>query len=140
MRPDFLQSVLLAAAREGTRDATLDRLVEGLFADPGVAGLEAALGKVKTGNWPRVGQGGADALAHSTRRESLVRQRDFLRDRLKEVEQELAKLEKPKDKAKKPDGGKPGDAQSKRDAPNKPDAQTKNDAPAKKQPARKTPK
>ncbi len=37
MKPGFLQSVLLGAARERTRDATLDRLVGGLAAEPAVA-------------------------------------------------------------------------------------------------------
>ncbi|MCE9591874.1 MAG: S41 family peptidase [Planctomycetes bacterium] len=57
------------------------------------AGLEAVLGKIKTGTWPKVGQTNADLLAHQSRHDNLTRQRELLAARLGEVEKELNKLD-----------------------------------------------
>src|SRR5690606_12981244 len=67
--------------------------IEEQLHDPQLAaGLKALIGKLDQGDWPRVGQSNVQQQVESTRRENLVRQRDLIRDSLREVEAELAKL------------------------------------------------
>ena len=64
------------------------------LADPQLAAaVDAAIGKLDTGDWPKVGQDGTDELVKVAKRQSLITQRDLLKDRLATVEAELAKLE-----------------------------------------------
>lgn len=66
------------------------------LADPQLAaGLQALIGKLSGGTWPKVGQSGAALLARRTKHDNLVRQRDFIKERLAEVETELNKLDAP---------------------------------------------
>lgn len=58
------------------------------------AGLQAIIGKLATGDWPVVGESGADRLATETRRNNLQRQRNLLADSLVEIDKELARLDK----------------------------------------------
>lgn len=59
------------------------------------AGLEAIVGKLATNNWPQVGQSGADQILRNTRRQTLIRHRDLLMERLEQTETELAELDDP---------------------------------------------
>lgn len=70
--------------------------IEKDMADPQLAAAtRAVLGKIATNAWPKVGQSNAAMLARATKRESLSRQRDQLKQRLTEIEASLAKLESP---------------------------------------------
>jgi carboxyl-terminal processing protease len=57
------------------------------------AGLEALVGKLNTGDWPKVGKSNAEMLAKQMRHDTLVKQRDMIRERLKEIEAEIRKVE-----------------------------------------------
>ena len=57
------------------------------------AAMRTLLGKLATGQWPKVGESGAELLARESKRKNLVAQRDLLHDRLDKVEQELTKLD-----------------------------------------------
>ena len=59
------------------------------------AGLEAVLGKIASGKWPQVGKSGAQMIARQTKHDNLVRQRDALKQRLDEINTEIAKLDAP---------------------------------------------
>lgn len=59
------------------------------------AGLRALLGKLDQGDWPEVGESGAEELVRQTMRDNLIRQRDLLNERLVLVSEELAKLDNP---------------------------------------------
>jgi carboxyl-terminal processing protease len=62
-------------------------------ADPQLAAaLEAMLGKLDSGDWPEVGQSGANHLAQANERRQLRRQRDLLQEQLEQVQQELSAL------------------------------------------------
>lgn len=56
------------------------------------AGLRAMVGRLETGQWPVVGQPGGELLARQAKERGLEQQRNLLRERLDQVEQELAKL------------------------------------------------
>ena len=71
------------------------------------AGLTAVLGKLATGDWPKVGKSGADELARLGRLELLERQRDFLNESLKKVEEEIRKSREGAPAGDKPDASKP---------------------------------
>ena len=55
------------------------------------AGLSALLGKLETGEWPTVGQAGADLLAKQSTHANLLRRRERLLEMLGEIDLELAK-------------------------------------------------
>ncbi len=57
------------------------------------AGLEAITHKLAEGDWPFVGQSGADELVRQSMRANLVRQRNLLDERLQLIERELAELD-----------------------------------------------
>ena len=59
------------------------------------AGLRALIGKLADGQWPVVGQSGAEELVRQTMRDNLLRQRTLLNERLDLVNQELVKLDDP---------------------------------------------
>ncbi|MEX0778012.1 MAG: S41 family peptidase [Phycisphaeraceae bacterium] len=64
-------------------------------ADPQLAAaLEAILGKLRGGDWPKVGQSDAQALVRRTQRENLLRQRDAMQDRIAQINKELGRLDK----------------------------------------------
>lgn len=70
--------------------------VDQKLADPQLASaLTAINGKLEQGEWPQVGESGADAIARRSRRANLTRQRDLLTLRLEEVREELAELDQP---------------------------------------------
>jgi len=56
------------------------------------AALEAMLGKLKTGDWPKVGQSDVDQLVQARQMDNLRRQRDMLQSQLDEVQKELEKI------------------------------------------------
>ena len=56
------------------------------------AGLRAMVGFLDTGDWPAVGEAGAEHLARQAQHDELIRQRDFLRERLGELEAEIERL------------------------------------------------
>ncbi len=75
-------------------EAVTAQWVREKLADPQLAAaLDAAVGKLDTGQWPKVGQTAAEELGKLSKRQTLVTQRDLLRDRLDEVEKELAGLD-----------------------------------------------
>lgn len=57
------------------------------------AAYKAMIGRLETGDWPRVGESGAEDLALRARRESLRRQRQALSERVGQIDKELASLE-----------------------------------------------
>ena len=66
------------------------------LADPQLAaGLAAILGKFSNGSWPPVGMSNAKALALASKHENLIRQRDFLKQKLVETEADLKKMDSP---------------------------------------------
>ncbi len=84
--------------QEGGDAAVTPESIRKDLADPQLAaGLEAMLGKLKTGDWPKVGKGNADDLAKETRRAALKRQRDLVTKRLEEIDAQIAKLERTDD-------------------------------------------
>jgi len=58
------------------------------------AGMTALLGKFETGEWPTVGQAGADLLAKRSMHDNLVRRRERLQEALTDINLELEKLER----------------------------------------------
>ena len=74
--------------------------IETELADPQLAaGLRALEGKLVSGEWTVIGQGGAEELARRSKRESLIRQRGLIEDRLEEIREELAKLDENPDES-----------------------------------------
>jgi carboxyl-terminal processing protease len=59
------------------------------------AGFKAMVGKLDTGNWPVVGLNDVQAHELAARRESLENQREFLQDKLTEIQAQIDKLDKP---------------------------------------------
>lgn len=59
------------------------------------AALRAVQGKLDTGDWPIVGQSGADELVKQSQLANLIRQRDLLNERLDLVKYEISKLDDP---------------------------------------------
>jgi carboxyl-terminal processing protease len=57
------------------------------------AGLEAAIGKIKSGDWPKVGTEGTDEVRNAVLLENLIRTRELLQERMDEVEKEIKKIE-----------------------------------------------
>ena len=57
------------------------------------AGLEAMLGKLETGDWPVVGESGAELLVKQGQISDLKRRRQSLKEMLATTEEKLAKLE-----------------------------------------------
>lgn len=80
--------------REGeARQPMTPKWIKETLKDPQLAaGLEAMVGKLKTGDWPKVGQSAVEELAKLSKRDNLIRQRDLLNERLTQVQAELAKL------------------------------------------------
>ena len=73
-------------------------VIEETRADPQLAAaLAAILGKVETGQWPKVGESGADDLARQSERERLSRRRGQLQDAVSRIDGELAKLDSTED-------------------------------------------
>ena len=69
--------------------------VEQEMADPQLAaGLRALIGKIESGDWPKVGVNGDSDATRQIKRENLVRYRDRLRKSLDEVKEELAKIDR----------------------------------------------
>ena len=78
---------------EGNAIALDPAMIAEQFADPQLAAaLGAALGKVKDGTFPAVGQPNQDVLIKAGQIANLQRQREFLKERLDEIDQELANL------------------------------------------------
>jgi carboxyl-terminal processing protease len=74
--------------------------IETELMDPQLAaGLRAMLGKLSDGEWPTVGVSVSDHLVQQARRANLAQRRDALRERLQEVERELASLDRGEDVA-----------------------------------------
>lgn len=66
------------------------------LADPQLAaGVRALIGKLETGEWPVVGQSGAQTVVKEAQRERLLRQREMVEEGLERIKQELAKLDEP---------------------------------------------
>jgi len=57
------------------------------------AALTAAHGKLKTGEWSNVGSDGIKEQVLLSRRANLLRQRDLIKDRLKEIAEEVQKID-----------------------------------------------
>ena len=57
------------------------------------AGLEAAIGKIQNGEWPKVGTEGTDDVRNAILLENLIRTRELLQERMDEVEKEIKKIE-----------------------------------------------
>jgi carboxyl-terminal processing protease len=88
------QSDVLKPGNGHNGEAVTSQWVRDKLADPQLAAaLDAVVGRLDTGDWPKVGQSGVEELVKLSKRQSLVTQRDLLRDRLSEVEKELAKLD-----------------------------------------------
>ncbi|MFW6059429.1 MAG: S41 family peptidase [Phycisphaeraceae bacterium] len=69
--------------------------IEQELKDPQLAGaLRAALGKLDDGEWPAVGQSGADQIARTQQRKRLRDRREALVDQLNEIDRELAQFER----------------------------------------------
>jgi len=70
--------------------------IENEFKDPQLAAaLTAVLGRLNTGDWPTVGQSGAEALAKAAERDNLNQQREALEDALDEVDEKINALDLP---------------------------------------------
>ena len=66
------------------------------YKDPQLAAaLTAVLGKLDTGEWPVVGQSGAEALAKGAERDVLNKQREALEEALTEIDEKIKALELP---------------------------------------------
>ena len=64
------------------------------LSDPQLAAaLRTILAKIDTGDWSVVGVDGGELLRKQTKRETLKRRRDYIKERLEEVQQELADLD-----------------------------------------------
>jgi carboxyl-terminal processing protease len=61
------------------------------------AALRALLGRVETGTWPQVGRAGGQLLIDETKRASLIRRRELVKEHLESIEKELAELDQPND-------------------------------------------
>lgn len=82
--------------RNGETDGTpiTPQWIERELKDPQLAGaLQAALGKLGTGDWPQVGQSGADEIALSQQQKRLRDRRETLMEQLNEIDRELARFE-----------------------------------------------
>ena len=67
--------------------------LEDEFKDPQLAAaLTAVLGKLNTGDWPKVGQSGAEALAKAAEHDNLSKQREALEEALAKVDQKIQEL------------------------------------------------
>ncbi len=96
--------LLRAAEPDALRPTVTPEWIESEQADPQLAAaLRAAIGKLETGQWPVVGESGADTLIRETQRAGLVLQRDLLKERLELVEEEIAKLDTPSDEQEESD-------------------------------------
>ena len=72
--------------------AVTPQWIDEKLADPQLsAALRAALDRIQTGDWHAVGEGSAAELTKLAERQKLTLQRDLLRDRLDEIEAQLAK-------------------------------------------------
>ncbi len=69
-----------------TADWILSELADPQFA----AALRAVMGKLESGDWPKVGQDNAQALAMETRRQQLLGQKQMLEKRIAKIDEELA--------------------------------------------------
>ena len=77
----------------GPRQLTPDWIEQEMADLQLAAGLKTLLGKLETGQWPVVGQAGADLLAKQAKIEGLIRQRQRLQEGLARTDEELMKLE-----------------------------------------------
>lgn len=57
------------------------------------AGLKAVLGKLSTGQWPKVGTDGTEEVRNEILLENLVRMRELLQERMDEVNKKIKKIE-----------------------------------------------
>ncbi len=57
------------------------------------AGLEAAIGKIQTGDWPKVGTEGTEDVRNAILLENLIRTRELLKERMDEVQEQIKKIE-----------------------------------------------
>ncbi len=88
------ESDVLRPGNGGSSEAevTPDWINEKLHDPQLAAGLQALLGKLDTGDWPIVGESNVQKLANQTQRDNLLRQRDLIRESLRQVEAQLAQL------------------------------------------------
>lgn len=78
----------------GVPEQITPQWVQEHLADPQLAAaLKALQGKLIDGDWPVVGQSGAAELVRKSKRESLVRQRELINERLDEIQKELTELD-----------------------------------------------
>ena len=78
--------------------------LEDEFKDPQLAAaLTAVLGKLDTGDWPVVGESGAEALAKSAELDNLNKQREALEEALAEVDQKIIELDLPAEETAEPE-------------------------------------
>lgn len=88
------REIIRAEGNGDNGDKITPQWIEQKLADPQLAaGLRAMVGKIKTGDWPAVGQSGETELVRQFQRENLVRRRDALKERLDEVKEMLTKLD-----------------------------------------------
>ncbi|MEE9404704.1 MAG: S41 family peptidase [Algisphaera sp.] len=70
--------------------------IEDQYKDPQLAaGFTALLGKLDTGDWPTVGQSGAELLAKAAERDNLAKQRESLEEAINEINEKIKALELP---------------------------------------------
>ncbi|NBC11642.1 MAG: PDZ domain-containing protein [Planctomycetes bacterium] len=78
---------------EGNPIALDPTIIREQFADPQLAAaLRAALGRVKDGAFPKVGQSNEEQLIKANQLANLEQQKQFLQERLDEIEDEMARL------------------------------------------------
>ena len=86
----------LANGEGPTTEHVTPEWIENDFKDPQLAAaLTALMGKLDTGDWPVVGQSGAEALAKSAERDNLNLQREALEEALAEVDEKINALDLP---------------------------------------------
>ncbi|MEM9253288.1 MAG: S41 family peptidase [Planctomycetota bacterium] len=78
--------------KEASEPVTPEWLAEDLKDPQLSAALTAVLGKLDTGDWPTVGEDGADALAKAGQLEGLERRREALMDALASLDDRIDKL------------------------------------------------
>lgn len=78
---------------ENRKSITADWIRENLKDIQLAAGLQAAVGKITTGEWPKVGTDGTDEVRNITMLENLIRTRELLQERMDEVQKQIKKIE-----------------------------------------------
>lgn len=102
MTPDAVRAMLerrresdvLEKREAASQQAVTPEWIRENLLDPQLAAaVEAARGKLETGDWPTVGESNAAALSKANERATLQMRRDLLMERLREVEEDLEALE-----------------------------------------------